>query len=58
MGDFDIKDGVLLKYSGRDRDVIVPEGTVAIGEGAFKDNDSFLRRQMVREAPQACGLAE
>ena len=38
MGDFDIKDGVLLKYSGRDRDVIVPEGTVAIGEGAFQDN--------------------
>ena len=41
MDDFDINDGVLLKYSGHDRDVVVPEGTIAIGEGAFKDNDSI-----------------
>ena len=41
MGDFEIKDGVLIKYCGHSQDVVVPEGITAIGEGAFKDNKSI-----------------
>ena len=42
MGDFDIKDGVLIKYNGHDRYVVVPKGTIAIGDSAFKDNESII----------------
>ncbi len=42
MGDFEIKDGVLIKYIGHNRYVVVPEGTIAIGDSAFKDNESII----------------
>ena len=41
MDDFEIKDGVLIKYHGRSQEVVVPQGTVAIGGCAFKDNNSI-----------------
>ena len=34
-GDFDIKDGVLMKYNGTRSDVVVPEGIRAIADDAF-----------------------
>jgi len=34
--DFEIRAGVLVKYHGAAVDVVVPEGVVEIGEGAFK----------------------
>lgn len=34
-GDFEIKDGVLVKYRGESKDVTVPSGVVAIGNSAF-----------------------
>ncbi|MBQ6453723.1 MAG: leucine-rich repeat domain-containing protein [Coriobacteriales bacterium] len=34
--DFDIKAGTLMGYSGASRDVVVPDGVDAIGQGAFK----------------------
>lgn len=35
MEDFEIENGVLTEYQGKDVDVIVPEGVREIGEGAF-----------------------
>ena len=36
---FNINDaGVLVKYTGSDRDVIIPEKVTAIGRGSFRDN--------------------
>ena len=36
--DFEIEDGVLLRYSGRDTDVVVPDGVTVIGASAFEGN--------------------
>ena len=35
MEDFEIKDGVLIKYHGNDAEVIIPKGVTSIGRGAF-----------------------
>ena len=35
--EFEIKDGVLVKYYGKGGDVIIPDGVTSIGEGVFKD---------------------
>lgn len=32
---FDIQDGVLVKYTGSDRKVVIPEGVTRIGDSAF-----------------------
>ena len=37
--DFEIKDGVLLKYRGASKNVVVPDGVKLIGQYAFKDSD-------------------
>ena len=42
MADFEIKDGVLIKYHGHNQKVVVPEGIIDIGDSAFKDNDSIF----------------
>lgn len=34
-GDFEIKDGVLVKYNGNDSNVIIPDGVTEIGDLAF-----------------------
>lgn len=36
-GDFNIKNGVLVRYYGNDEDVVIPDGVTSIGEGAFMD---------------------
>jgi hypothetical protein len=33
---FEIKDGVLLRYIGKDRDVVIPDGVIEIGADSFK----------------------
>ena len=35
MDDFQIEDGVLVKYTGTDSDVVIPEGVTAIGDQVF-----------------------
>ncbi len=35
---FDIQDGVLVKYTGSDREVVIPEGVTKIGAHAFSYN--------------------
>ena len=35
MDGFNIRDGVLLKYTGKDTDVTVPDGVIIIGDNAF-----------------------
>ncbi|MBQ7761570.1 MAG: leucine-rich repeat domain-containing protein [Clostridia bacterium] len=40
-GNFEIVDGILMKYNGNDKDVIVPEGVIGIGLGAFSRNYSI-----------------
>lgn len=38
---FEIKDGVLLQYVGKARDIIIPEGTTEIALNAFKGCENF-----------------
>ena len=38
-GDFEIKNGVLIKYRGASKNVVVPDGVKLIGQYAFKDSD-------------------
>ena len=33
--DFQIKDGVLIRYTGKDKDVVIPDSVTSIGNGAF-----------------------
>ena len=35
MSDFHIVDGVLVKYRGKGRKVVIPDSVTAIGDGAF-----------------------
>ena len=35
LKDFVIEDGILLKYTGPDGDVVIPEGVTSIGEKTF-----------------------
>lgn len=35
---FDIQDGVLIKYTGDETEVMIPSGVVEIGDRAFEDN--------------------
>jgi len=39
--DFQIKDGVLVKYKGINSEVIVPDEVTVIGRSAFKDNQTI-----------------
>ena len=39
--DFEIENGVLEKYSGWDRDVVIPEGVKAIGMYALQNRSSI-----------------
>lgn len=38
---FDIRNGVLVKYSGNAADVTIPDGVIAISDEAFQMNDSL-----------------
>ena len=35
MMEFEIQDSILVKYRGKDSDVVIPEGVIAIGDEAF-----------------------
>ena len=35
MGDFIVKNGILIKYTGNDADVVIPGGVTEIGFTAF-----------------------
>ena len=39
--DFNIENGVLVKYTGRSQEVVVPNGVTSIGEMAFSNNTSI-----------------
>ena len=38
---FQIENGVLKKYTGKDKDVVIPDGVTRIGNGAFEDCKSL-----------------
>lgn len=40
-GDFEIEDGVLVRYQGSAASVTVPDGVFAVGDGAFEGNTSL-----------------
>jgi hypothetical protein len=42
--DFEIKDGVLVKYNGVGGDVVIPEGVTKIGDCAFRASGIQLRK--------------
>lgn len=61
MSDFEIKDGVLVKYHGSEESVAVPNGVVAIGPNAFRDAETirevFLPEGLVEIGELSfCGL--
>ena len=39
---FQIENGVLKKYTGKDKDVVIPDGVTSIGDGAFKCCTSLI----------------
>ena len=57
MERFEIEDGILRAYTGREEVVVVPEGVHTIGEGAFKACVSLKRavlpRGLLRIMPEA-----
>lgn len=46
MSDFDIQNGILVKYNGPGGDVVIPEGVTEIGERAFEQR--FSKERMLR----------
>lgn len=42
LDDFEIKDGVLVKYKGKGGDVTIPSGVTSIGEAAFAWKTSVI----------------
>ncbi|MDR0556761.1 MAG: leucine-rich repeat domain-containing protein [Treponema sp.] len=40
-GNFEIRDGVLIKYNGFDENVVIPEGVAAIGESVCAGCESL-----------------
>ncbi len=43
MGDFEIKDGCLKKYTGSDAEVVIPDGIQELGYGAFSSRKELVR---------------
>ena len=41
MSDFLIQNNILIKYTGSDSSVIIPEGVTQIGSWAFTDNTNI-----------------
>lgn len=41
INDFEIQDGVLIRYNGSDAEVVIPAGVTIIGEEAFRGNESL-----------------
>lgn len=42
MNDFIIENGTLMKYKGKEPDVVIPDSVTSIGEGAFCNCDSIV----------------
>lgn len=53
--DFKIENGVLLKYIGKDSDVVIPDTVTEIGVGAFGNCD-FLKSVIVGESVKTVGV--
>ena len=43
MSDFDIRDGVLVWYTGNETEVVIPDGVTSIGEYAFEGRRGLIR---------------
>lgn len=53
--DFDIENGILKKYKGRDAEVVIPNGIKKIGEGAFACNPD-IRHVVIPETVEKIGM--
>lgn len=52
--EFEIKDGVLVKYKGDNKDIVIPEGVTHIGEKAFY-NCSFIESITIPKSLKSIG---
>ena len=55
MADFQIKDGVLVKYVGTDEEVVIPEGVTAIGNDAIAPSASRMKRVVIPKGVTSIG---
>ncbi len=54
LKDFQIENGVLIKYLGTKTEVVIPEGIEAIGDSAFKERDK-IRSVIIPEGVKSIG---
>ena len=43
MSDFQIENGILLKYCGDDTDIAIPDGVISVGDRAFAERSDIIR---------------
>lgn len=56
--DFEIDDGTLVAYRGKDAFVRIPDGVTVISEGAFRDNAFYLKSVVIpKSLKRICGRA-
>ena len=54
--DFEITDGVLVKYNGSDPVVVIPDGVVSLGDTAF-ENNSLIEKVYVPDSVVSMGYS-
>ncbi|MBQ8496519.1 MAG: leucine-rich repeat protein [Clostridia bacterium] len=54
MSEFQIKNGVVKKYFGKNADVVIPEGVKSIGSGAFQYHKTIVTVELPASLTRVC----
>lgn len=57
MDEFEIEDGLLIKYRGNDASVIIPDGVIEIQDFAFYNNERLTSVKMPQSVVKICDSA-